>query len=77
VLDNHFEYFHLRFDATGRRELMPLTKYTAAMQTLAYGITVDCVDDYLISASTALGCVKKFCLTITQVFGGRVHKKTK
>jgi len=67
---NHSEYFQLRHDTTGKRGLTPLTKCTIAMRMLAYGIAADCVDKYLkIGASTALECMKKFCLSITQVFG--------
>jgi len=66
ALGNHSEYFKFRHDATRKRWLTPLTKCTATMQMLAYGITVDCVDEYLkIGASTAFECIKKFCLAIT------------
>ena len=70
ALGNHSLYFQLRYDAIGKRGLTPLTKCTAAIRMLAYGIAADCVDEYLkIGASTALLCMKKFCLAITQVFG--------
>jgi len=43
---------------------------------LAYGITTGCVDEYLkTGASTALQCLKKFCLAITQVFGDDYLRK--
>jgi len=45
ALGNHLEYFQVRYYAIGKRGLSPLTKRTAAMQILAYGIAVDCVDD--------------------------------
>ena len=69
ALSNHSEYFQLMYDATGKRGLTPLTKCTAAMRILAYGITADCVDEYLkIGASTAHECMKKFCSAIIEVF---------
>ena len=37
---------------------------------LAYGVAIDYADQYLkISASTALECMKKFCLAITRYLG--------
>ena len=55
ALSNHSEYFQLRYDVTGKRGLTPLTKCTAVIRMLAYGIAADCVDEYLkIGASTAL-----------------------
>jgi len=67
ALGNHSEYFPLRHYATGKRWLVPLTKCTVTMRMFAYGITANCVDKkYLkIGASTALECIKKFCLGIT------------
>ena len=52
------------------------TKCTAAMRMLAYGITADCVDEYLnIGASTAHECMKKFCSSIIEVFGEEYLRK--
>jgi len=69
ALGNHSKYFHVRYDSTGKRGLMPLTKCIVAMQMLAYGITVDCIDEYLkIGASTPLACMKKFALSVIEVF---------
>jgi len=76
ALGNHSEYIQLRHDTTGKRGLTPLTKCTAVMCMLKYGIAADCVDEYLkISASTALKCMKKFCLAIPQVFGDEYLRK--
>jgi len=70
VLENHLVYFHMKCDVHGKRGFKPLTKCTASMGMVAYGITVDCVDKYLkIGASTALQCIKKFTLGIIEVFG--------
>ena len=40
ALGNHLEYFQVRYDAIGKCGISPLTKRTAAMQILAYGIGV-------------------------------------
>ena len=76
ALGNHSEYFQVRYDAAGRRGLSPLTKCTAAMRMLAYGIAADCVDEYLkIGASTALECLKKFAMAVIEVFGNEYLRK--
>ena len=55
ALDNHSEYFQVRYDVAEKRELSPLTKYTAAMRMLAYGVATDCIDEYLkIGTSAAM-----------------------
>jgi len=60
----------------GKRGLSSLTKCTAAMQMLAYGVAVDCVDEYLkIGASTALQCLKKFTSCIVEVFREQYLRK--
>ena len=58
-LSSRSDYFKQRYDGLGRQGLSPLTKCTAAMRMLAYGIAADCVDEYLkIGGSTALECMK-------------------
>ena len=70
ALQSRFEVFNQRSDALGRRGLSPLTKCTAAIRILAYGISADCVDEYLkIGESTAMECMKNFATAIIQVFG--------
>jgi len=67
ALGNHLEYFQVRYDAIGKRGLSPLSKCTATMQFLVYGIAVDCVDEYLkIDASTVLECMKNFALGVIE-----------
>ena len=47
-----------------------LTKCTAAMRILAYGIVADCVDEYLkIGKRTTLECLKIFASGVIQTFG--------
>ena len=75
-LGNHSEYFQVRYDAIGQHWLSPLTKCTASMQMLAYGIAVDCVDEHLkIGASTALECMKNFSIGVIEVFGNEYLRK--
>jgi len=58
ALGNHSEYFQVRYDVAGKRGFLPLTKCAAVMRMLAYGVTADCVDEYLkIGASTAMECL--------------------
>ena len=76
ALGHHSEYFQLMYDAIGKHGLSPLTKCTAAMRMLAYGVAADCVDEYLkIGASTAMECLKQFALGVVQVFGEEYLRK--
>ena len=53
-----------------KRGLTSLSKCTATMRILTYGIAVNCVDEYLkIGANTALQCMKNFALGVIKVFG--------
>ena len=55
---------------------MPLTKCIVAMRMLVYGISADCVDEYLkISESTTMECMKIFVAGIIQVFGEKYLRK--
>ncbi|XP_020989104.1 uncharacterized protein LOC110276534 [Arachis duranensis] len=65
-----------RVDTTGRRGLLPLQKYTAAIQMLAYGVTADAVDDYMrIGESTTIECLKKFVEGVISVFQDEYLRK--
>ncbi|GJT65713.1 hypothetical protein Tco_1017193 [Tanacetum coccineum] len=46
-LPNHFKFFKVRPDCTGRMSLSVIMKCTAAMRQLAYGTTPDAFDEYL------------------------------
>ena len=62
-------YFRQRRDAAQRLGLSPLQKITAAIRQLAYGISSDCVDEYIrIGESTAMECLKRFCHTIVEIY---------
>ncbi|XP_062087068.1 uncharacterized protein LOC133793812 [Humulus lupulus] len=70
ALENHSEYFHTRFDAVGRRGLLPLQKCTAAMRMLAYGAPADYVDEYVrIGETTAIECLVNFVRGVNDIFG--------
>ena len=76
ALGNHSEFFQVMYDAIGQRGLSPLTKCTAAMRMLAYGIVADCIDEYVkIGASTALECVKNFAIGVIEGFGNEYLRK--
>ena len=56
--------------------MSPLTKCTAAIRILAYGISADCVDEYLkIGESTAIECMENFATGVIQVFGVEYLRK--
>nr|GEW76773.1 hypothetical protein [Tanacetum cinerariifolium] len=46
-LPDHFNFFRVRPDATGRMSLSVIMKRTAAIRQLAYGTTPDAFDEYL------------------------------
>jgi len=76
ALASRFEYFQLRYDGVSQCGLSPLTKCTAVMRILAYGISVDCIDEYLkIGESTAMECMNNFAAGVVQVFGGEYLRK--
>ncbi|XP_058775220.1 uncharacterized protein LOC131649476 [Vicia villosa] len=63
-------------DATGRSSLSPLHKCTAVIRMLAYGTSVDSVDDYLrICETTTLKCVDKFTRGVISIFGAQYLRR--
>ncbi|XP_062089023.1 uncharacterized protein LOC133810302 [Humulus lupulus] len=71
VLENHSEYFQIRFDAVGRRGLSPLQKCIVSMRMLAYGgALVNYVDEYVqIGETTAIKCLVNFFRGVNEIFG--------
>ncbi|XP_021742749.1 uncharacterized protein LOC110708835 [Chenopodium quinoa] len=62
--------FQQRHDSTGRLGASALTKCTAAMRMLAYGLAADAVDEYLkIAASIARECLGHFVEGVISNFG--------
>ncbi|KAJ9541658.1 hypothetical protein OSB04_028164 [Centaurea solstitialis] len=69
-------YFQRRPDATGRQSLSPLQKCTGAMRVLAYGTSVDAVDEYLrMSGSTTREALMNFVNGVISCFGDEYLRK--
>ncbi|XP_057720113.1 uncharacterized protein LOC130934572 [Arachis stenosperma] len=76
ALSNIYPYFQQRVNATGRRGLSSLQKYTVEMQMLAYGVATDGVDDYVrIGESTTIECLEKFVEGVILVFEDEYLRK--
>ncbi|XP_057739715.1 uncharacterized protein LOC130956733 [Arachis stenosperma] len=76
ALSNVYPYFQQRVDATGRRDLSPHQKCTAAIRMLAYGIAADAAYDYVhIGESTTIECLKKFVEGVISVFEDEYLRK--
>jgi len=57
---DHSEYFELRYDGLARHWSTLLSKCSMALQMLAYGMFIDCADEYLkISRNMEMSCTKK------------------
>ncbi|GJZ37761.1 nucleotide-binding alpha-beta plait domain-containing protein, partial [Tanacetum coccineum] len=57
-LPDHFSFFRVRPDATGRMSLSVIMKCTTVIRQLAYGTTPDAFDEYLqMSERTARDCL--------------------
>ncbi|XP_038707306.1 uncharacterized protein LOC120002618 [Tripterygium wilfordii] len=70
ALEAHEPYFQQKMDAAGKLGLSSLQKITAALRMLAYGVSADLLDEYvLIGESTAVLSMKKFVKTVISVFG--------
>jgi len=62
--------FKQRRDAAKKLGLSSLQKITAAIRILAYGMSGDICDDYLkLAGSTAIKCMKDFCIAVIEIFG--------
>ncbi|XP_062559285.1 uncharacterized protein LOC134224034 [Armigeres subalbatus] len=69
-LQDRYEYFRLRHDATGKPGLSTLQKCTAAIRLLAYGSSADSIDENVrIATSTALETLRHFCTGIIEIYG--------
>jgi hypothetical protein len=64
------KFFEQQRNAAGELGHSTYQKVTAALRMLAYGITADLIDDHLaMGESTSILCVKRFAVTIVNVFG--------
>ncbi|XP_020257992.1 putative nuclease HARBI1 [Asparagus officinalis] len=69
VVEDFDPYFVQRRNAAGNLGLSSLQKITAAMRMLAYGVSVDFVDDYVrIGESTTIESVKRFVKVVVEIF---------
>lgn len=63
-------YFVQRRDACGLIGLSSRQKITAALRMLSLGVCADAMDDYCrTSESTAMECMKRFCVAVRAEFG--------
>jgi hypothetical protein len=66
----HDRYFVQKVDACGLMGLSSHQKITCALRMLAYGVCADATDEYCrVSESTAMECLKRFCVAVRAVFG--------
>ncbi|XP_074360338.1 uncharacterized protein LOC141700495 [Apium graveolens] len=76
AISNFDPYFQQMIDAVRRKGLSPLLKCIVAMRMLAYGVSVDHVDDYIrIGESTAVECLKKKFSTMESILNGQHSSK--
>uniref|UniRef100_A0A0D3ATA7 Uncharacterized protein n=1 Tax=Brassica oleracea var. oleracea TaxID=109376 RepID=A0A0D3ATA7_BRAOL len=69
-LSNEVQFFRQKKDGLGRLGLSTLQKCTAAIRVLAYGFTLDAVDEYLrLGSTTTRLCVENFVKAIINLFG--------
>ncbi|GMF39043.1 unnamed protein product [Phytophthora fragariaefolia] len=70
VNDEECNYFVQRPDATGRLGFLPEQKVTCALRMLAYGASVDQLDELIrMGESTVLKTLKYFCESIIRMLG--------
>ena len=76
ALEEHFDYFKQRPDARDRMGFTALSKCTAAVRYLGYGITFDATDEYLaMSERTARESVEHFCDGVIELFSREYLRK--
>ncbi|XP_050236726.1 uncharacterized protein LOC126686632 [Mercurialis annua] len=69
VIQDCDDYFIQKNDVLGRIGLSGLQKMTACIKMLAYGVSADCVDEYVrIGESTTIKSLKRFCEAIIKCF---------
>nr|GEZ65973.1 hypothetical protein [Tanacetum cinerariifolium] len=75
-LPDHFNFFRVRLDATGRMSLSVIMKCTAAIRQLAYGTTPDAFDEYLpTSERTARDSLTNFNKCIISLYMAEYLRK--
>src|ERR1044071_2069111 len=75
-LENKFDYFKQRPDARGQMGFTAMQKVTAALRSLAYGMTSDIMDEYLRMAErTASESTHFFCACVIDLYLKRYLRK--
>lgn len=70
AIESHDPYFVQKCNAAGVPGLSSFQKITAALRMIAYGVPADSIDDYIrIGESTAIESLRKFVISINQIFG--------
>ena len=70
TLQQHNDYFVQRRNAANTVGLSDEQKMTVALRMLAYGMSADSIDEYvIIGESTTIECVKRFCQGVVEIFG--------
>jgi hypothetical protein len=76
-LPDHFKFFNVRPDATGRMSISVLMKCTSAIRQLAYGSSPDAFDEYLqMGENTSRDCLDNFNKCVMDLFMPEYLKKT-
>jgi len=70
TVEEHDDYFMQKKECSRYPGLSCLQKMVAAFRMIAYGVAADATDDYVrIGESTALESLRRFVITVVQVFG--------
>ncbi|XP_023741934.1 uncharacterized protein LOC111890007 [Lactuca sativa] len=70
VMENRYEYFHMRYDARGKRGFTGLQKCVAVVTLMAVGESSDSVDDYMrMSERTARESLYRSVRGVIKTFG--------
>jgi hypothetical protein len=70
VVEEHDNYFGQKRNAAGVLRLSCLYKVAVAFKMIAYEAPADAMDDYVcVGESTALKYLRRFAVTVVEVFG--------
>ncbi len=65
-------FFQQKSDCTGKCGVHPLIKIISALRMLCYGLAADALDEnFQISETLSLQCLKKFCTTLVEFYGNK------
>ena len=70
AVQDHDDYFQLKFNAANIAGLSCFQKVTAVFRMLTYGVAADATDEYVrIGESTVIESLRRFVKAVIQVFG--------